>query len=78
MNGRNVNPENRDFIIREAEKIIEEYIRERKLSAGARRRQMLRREYRMNRLRKLLFGFFLVAVIGVLVFLLIYVNYITF
>ena len=43
MNGRNVNPENRDFIIREAEKIIEEYIRECKLSAGARRRQMLRR-----------------------------------
>ena len=39
---------------------------------------MLRREYRMNRLRNLLFGFFLVAVIGVLVFLLIYVNYITF
>jgi hypothetical protein len=74
MNGRNVNPENRDFIVREAEKIIEEYIRECKLNASARRRQMLRREYRMNRLRNLLFGFFLVAGIAMLVFLLIYLN----
>jgi hypothetical protein len=72
MNGRNINPENRDFIIREAEKIIEEYIRESKLNAGARRRQRLRREYYLKKLRELLLGVFLILGIGVLIYLLFY------
>jgi hypothetical protein len=72
MNGRNINPENKDFIIREAEKIVNDYIRVSKSKASKRRRKLLRKQLRKGVLKELLFGAFLALGIGVLLYLLLY------
>ncbi len=69
MHGRNVNPENRDFMVKEAERIIDDYIRENKSCAGLRRKNILRRELARKKVRDLFINTTLVLSILVLVFL---------